>query len=153
MRGILILFFVVAFTGCGSYLSRVYRPHNFIAGVGYRDKQISEGVWEVTYHTDHTDNANYASRYARYRAAELARQAGFPFFHIVRVQEWARTVPQSRIVTLTVRGARSRDEKVQCEVTPPLPCRSHSTDAALRDFEPVERPRPPSGEQPPNAPR
>lgn len=149
MRGFLLLSVVVLAAGCSPLApSSVYRPFTTFSVAGYRDKQISEGEWEVTYKTDITDRHNFADRYARYRAAELAREAGFPFFQIIR-EEGTRTIggSSSSTVELTVRGARSRDEQLMCEGKPMYlatphrgPCDMYSTEEALVRFAPMKRP-------------
>jgi hypothetical protein len=160
MRGFLLLFVAAVAAGCSQLApSSVYRAYVPLSQAGYRDKQISEGVWEVTYHTDNTDRANYAERYARYRAAELAHQAEFPFFQIVQEEKESRIGPgtSSTTVNITVHGTRSRPEERMCEVRylsmrHSRPCETLSTDEALRQFEPLKRQGRPSAEDPATVP-
>lgn len=149
MRGFLLLSVAVLAAGCSQMApSSVYRAFAPLSQAGYRDEQTGEGEWEITYKTDITDRDDYAERYARYRAAELARQAGFPFFQIVR-EGGTRSIGlgvNSTVVELTVRGARSPSEQLTCESKPvysqtsySAPCEMHPTDEALRRFEPLKR--------------
>lgn len=140
MRGMFILLVLAAASGCGAAsASHVYRASTRLLPTGYSDRQVGEGVWEVTYHTGDTDRANYARQYALYRAAELASQAGFPVFRAVVTSETymsgAGLPPCCRTVKMTVHGARSWDQ-ARCTVGS---CEAHGTDAALQKFMPVRR--------------
>lgn len=162
LRSLLLLSTVVAAAGCSQMApSSVYRAFAPFSQAGYRDKQIEEGVWEVTYETDITDRSDFAERYARYRAAELASQAGFPFLQIVRVEGTTMMGigVNTTTVKLTVRGARSQPPEVMCEVTSsamprahPTPCETYATEDALRRFEPLKRRGRPSAPAPRTAP-
>jgi hypothetical protein len=163
MRGFVLLSAAVLTVGCTQLLpSSVYREYALFGQAGYEDRQISEGEWEVTYMTDITDRDNLAARYARYRAAELAHQAGYPFFQIVREEGTSRvgTGVSSTHLELTVRGARSGSERMMCESKPMwaagathrAPCEMHSTADALRRFEPLKRRGQPSAAAPDTLP-
>lgn len=150
-----------AVAGCAQMAPSVYRAQGTFSGAGYKDRAISEGVWEVTYTARDGDRDDYARRYARYRAAELASQAGYTFFQIVRVEEALAIggTASSTTIKLTVQGARSRPQQLMCEYraiylagTDSRPCEIHSTEEALRQYEPVERSGPPATENPAPAP-
>lgn len=145
----LLLVVAVAFPGCSQLgPASVYRAYTPLSLAGYRDRQISEGVWEVIYKTDSTDRDGYAERYARYRAAELARDAGYTFIQIVgtEVSRSGGLSSTTTTVQLTVHGARARPPQRICEIrmtalANPLsgPCATFSTEDALRQFEPLKR--------------
>jgi hypothetical protein len=88
MRKLLILTALAGLTGC---TPPVYGKSNFLNSPGYSDKSLGEGVWEVTFRTTGGDRENRYLIGALYRSAELARQAGFPFFQVVRFQGWTKT--------------------------------------------------------------
>jgi hypothetical protein len=162
MRGFILLSVVLVTAGCSQMApSSVYRAYAPFSQAGYRDKQIGEGEWEITYETDITDRDDYAERYARYRAAELAHAAGYPFFQIVK-EGGSRSTGlgvENTIVEITVRGARSRSEQLMCESksiyspTPTRsPCEMHPTDTALLRFVPLKRRGQPAAAAPDSIP-
>jgi hypothetical protein len=159
MRKLLILAALAGLTGCTAPL---YGRSNFLKSPGYSDKSLGEGVWEVTFRTQGSDRENRYQMGALYRSAELARQAGFPFFQVVRFQGWTKTqrfagtppelgVPIEHIARLTVRGVRTRDEELQCESQSPTDCGTYSTEETLRTLAPklMQQPTGVQGASPP----
>ena len=161
LRGCVLLILAAATAGCSQIApSSVYRSFAPFSQAGYRDKVVEEGVWEVTYETDITDRSGLAARYARYRAAELAQQAGYAYFQLIRVGGSRRYGPgvSSTTVELTVRGSRTRPAELVCERrsayvpgTDASPCETYATDDALRQFVPLKRRGRPAAEAPPAA--
>lgn len=160
VRKLLALAAMAAAAGCAASVepSDVYRANVPFSGKGYSEKPVGEGAWEVVYETSMDDRTGeLAVRYARYRAAELAYQAGYPYFHVVRMRGWTYStnrVPTSRIVRLTIHGARSANEPIRCEMDPPSSCTRHATEAFLLQNAPVKRQgaipaRDPAATQPP----
>ncbi|HEY0036472.1 MAG TPA: hypothetical protein VGB66_07265 [Longimicrobium sp.] len=159
MRKLLILVALAGLTGCTPPL---YMKSNILQSPGYADKSIGEGVWEVSFRTlagmkrDHLREVG-----AYYRAAEVARDAGFPFFQVVRYEGWTKTlrpagtppdmgVPTEYLIQLTIRGVHTRDTELKCESESPAHCKTHSTEEVLRTLGPsLQQPTGGRGAAPP----
>lgn len=144
MRKLLFIAVLVGLTGCGAPTR--YGKLDFFQRVGYSDRMIGEGVWEVAFKTLGRDVEDRYQKGALYRSAELARDAGFPFFQVVRFRGELTTekrpsgpVPVKQVARLTVRGVRTRDEELKCESSSPSDCGTFSTEATLRAYAPLFR--------------
>jgi hypothetical protein len=67
-------------SGC---LRTSYGPRSLGHLGGYSERQLAPDIWEVTGRTNGHSHGGYAGHMAFYRAAELARQAGFSFMQIL----------------------------------------------------------------------
>jgi hypothetical protein len=143
MRKLLVLAVIAALAGC---TPPVYGKSNILGSPGYSDKQLAEGVWEVTFRAMGPSGDDRYQIAALYRAAELARDAGFPFFQLVRFKGrvTVRALgPNDYIARLTVRGVRTRDEELKCESEAATDCGTYSTEEILRTFAPRLTRQPP----------
>lgn len=154
MRKLLILVALAGLTGCTPPL---YMKSNILQSPGYADKSLGEGVWEVSFRTLAGINRDHLREVgAYYRSAELARDAGFPFFQVVRYEGWTKTrrhagtppemgVPTEYLIKLTVRGVHTRDAELKCESESPAHCKTYTTAEVLRTLGPSLQQ--PTGEQ------
>jgi hypothetical protein len=145
MRKLFILVALAGLTGCTPPL---YGKSNFLKSPGYSNKSLGEGVWEVSYRTLAGTNRDHLREIgAFYRAAELARDAGFPFFQVVRYEGWTKTrrpagtppemgVPTEYFIQLTIRGVHTRDAELKCESESPAHCKTYTTAEVLRTHGP-----------------
>jgi hypothetical protein len=120
-------------------------------GGGYSDRQIAPGSWEVTFGTNAYTRRGYALNAALYRSAELARQAGYAYFQIVRSNLVVGSFSVGsgyavgsshyggEAVHLTVHGVQSQDAPLTCENDKGSGCMTLATDEVLRQLEPVVR--------------
>jgi hypothetical protein len=147
MRRLFILAAFAAFSGLAGCGVPVYGKSNFLQSPGYSDKSLGEGSWEVTFRTMGRDRENLYEAGALYRSAELAREAGFPYFQVVRFEGRVKTerpvgtppdmgVPVAHFVRLTVRGVHTREEELKCESEAPRDCGTFSTEDTLRRLGP-----------------
>lgn len=150
MRKLLILAALAGLTGC---TPPVYGKSNFLGSPGFSDRQLGEGMWKVTFRTA---GADYEDRYQMgglYRSAELAREAGFPFFQIVRFEGRVTRVsyggppgsgvPTNHVAHFTIRGVHSRDAELKCESKVATDCGTFSTEETLRMLAPKLMRQPP----------
>ncbi len=150
MRRLIILGMATLLVGCATS----YRRPILGMGGGYSDKQVGEGTWKVTFGTNAYTPRGYALNAAIYRSAELARNAGFPYFQVVRSSlvigsfsigyGYASPVGNhygGEGVYLTVRGVQSPDDELKCENDKGAGCMTLSTEEVLREIEPVVRSR------------
>ncbi|MDQ4087567.1 MAG: hypothetical protein M3177_06110, partial [Pseudomonadota bacterium] len=117
---------------------------------GYDDRQIGEGKWQVSFLANGFTRRGFALNAALYRAAELARDHGYPFFQIVQssvlVGEFvegegyvqALGVPQGTgaVIYLTVQGVHSADAPIACENNYRRGCRTLAAAEVLRQLAP-----------------
>lgn len=159
MRALLILAVLAGLTGCAQL---PYQKTSFLRSEGYTDKRLGEGAWEVTFRTAGPDPEARYKNGALYRSAELAREAGFPFFQVVRYQGRLRTLvqgkgdretsrPVDQVARLFIRGVRTPNEELKCESASPSDCRTYSTEETLRTVAPKLMLQPP-GQAPEAAP-
>jgi len=116
---------------------------------GYSDKQIEPGLWRVSATTNGYSGESSAFDMALYRAAEIARDAGFPYFQVVRSDFGVLPVIAGNTMSfsgggqnarLRIRGAREANAPLACEVEASA-CRAYSVEEVLRALGPVVNPR------------
>lgn len=142
---LIILLMAILLTGCATSYGR-----GGLANMGgYSDKQIAEGTWEVTFRTNGRSPRGFAANAALYRSAELAREAGFPYFQVLRSRGTTTMVgsgygPPStyagETVNLKVRGAQSPDGELVCENDDGRECMTLSTEKVLLELEAAVKP-------------
>lgn len=60
-----------------------YRPLDGWGFVGYKDRKEKDGTWRIVANSARMHGTGFALNMATYRAAELARDAGYPYVEIL----------------------------------------------------------------------
>ena len=86
MKNGLVLFAILAFTGCAS---NYYRPYN--NGIGYSEVNVAKDRYEIIYYGAADQDELNAKKYAIVRAAEVGKQNKFAYFKIGNSREHEQT--------------------------------------------------------------
>ncbi len=117
---------------------------------GYSDSQIEPGYWRVSARTNGYSGQSSALYMALYRAAELARAAGYTHFQVVRSNVGALPLVAGNTVSFSgggerasfrIRGARDGSPPTACEARQADTCRTFSVDEVIRTLGPTVNPR------------
>lgn len=117
---------------------------------GYSDRQVGGGRWEVTFAGNDFTSPAFVLNGALYRAAELARQNGHPYFQLIQSsvvigefserggygQASGHPLP-SGAVYLTIQGANSSAAPTTCLNNYRRGCRTFATDEVIRQLAPI----------------
>lgn len=79
MKKIAVIGLALLLSAC----STSYQPYSFMTGGGYKDAQLSENSFKVTFEANGYTNKTQAADLALLRAAQLTMQHGFKYFVIV----------------------------------------------------------------------
>lgn len=112
---------------------------------GYSEKQVEPGVWRITATTNGFSGQYSSMTMAIYRAAELARDAGFPYFQVVRSN--FRVLPLVTQYTysssgggekarLRIRFSRNANPPLLCEMEDNS-CKTYAVEEVLRELGPL----------------
>lgn len=101
MNKIISLVFIISLSGCATS----YHGQNFFYSDGYRDSQLDENVFRVTFYGNGYTSPDRVSDFVLLRSAELALNEGFQFFALVNPQDYASvssyTTPSSTNTTFS----------------------------------------------------
>lgn len=106
---------------------------------GYQDERLDPNTWRVSFLGNANRDAAFVMNSAMYRAAEIAKREGYPYFQVIL----ASTTVASRAYVnftnlvayraeLTTNGVKSVEEG--CPKGPVLGCKVYATEEALRDY-------------------
>jgi hypothetical protein len=118
--------------------------HSGLLG-GYSDEQVEPGLWRVRARTNGFSGATSAFNMALYRAAELARDAGYPYFQIVQSNFGVLPLVAGNFIyssgggqtaRFRIRGARSADAPIACEMVDSRGCHTFPVEEVLRQIGP-----------------
>ena len=110
---------------------------------GYSETSLGEGLWRVRTTVEDMSSMENAQRMALYRGAELARQAGFDYFQVLKGKGWmsyssrgTRMNVHAHGAELKVRGARTYKDQAPCEMKGGM-CPVFGTDHVLARLGPL----------------
>lgn len=94
-----------------SACSTPYQPYSFMTGGGYKDSQLSDNSFKITFEANGYTNKTQATDLALLRAAELTKQHGFKYFVVVSNSENGQgmmyTTPTTTTMTANAYGNRA----------------------------------------------
>ena len=120
---------------------RTYRPLDLFDN-GYKDSIQKDGTWRIVANSRPMDGPGFAWDMALYRAAELARQSGHPYFQIFDSHGAIGTglyVRGREMVRIVVRGSDSAAAPADCRVKDKQSCITHETAEILARIGPTLR--------------
>ena len=95
-----------------SACATTYQPYSYFGGGGYRDAQLGENIFKVTFEANGYTSSSKAADLALLRAADLATARGFSFFVVVAEADnssaMAYTTPTTTTATVTSTGNTAR---------------------------------------------
>ncbi|WP_404368968.1 hypothetical protein AB5I39_15800 [Sphingomonas sp. MMS24-J45] len=112
-----------------------YGPLNQWYGVGYKDSVEKDGAWRIVSNSRRIDGERHALNVALYRAAELARDAGFSYVQILGGYSMRTrgvgVLAGNESAKIFARGANGSDALVGCRSTRPGECYAVPVDQLL----------------------
>jgi hypothetical protein len=140
----------VALGGCATSYSR----NSLGWGDGYRERQIAPGVWLVRAQANFYTRDDFAMDMATYRAAAIARDAGFSHVQLLDTytednEEFLGDLAPmaGQRVEVKARGVNDANAPIACEMRPPAACRTLSVAETIRTLGPrlnIRTPPPPA---------
>ena len=119
-------------------------------GDGYRERQLAPDLWLVRAQANGFTRETFAIDMATYRAAELARDAGFAWLQLIdsdtedNEETLGDLASMAGIrVEVKARGVNDRNAPIPCEMPNPNACRTVSVAETLRTLGARLRVRPP----------
>ena len=141
---------LLALAGCATSYSR----NELGWGDGYREQRLASDLWLVRAQANGFSSDNFALDMATYRAAELARDAGFAYLQLVDsdTEDNSETLGDLAAmagvrVEVKARGVHDRNAPIACEMRDPRACCTLSVAETLRTLGPrlrIRQPRPPA---------
>lgn len=126
-----------------------YRKPILGLGGGFTDKRLGPDTWRVKAGANAYSRRGYGGEMAMYRAAELARRAGFPFFQVLRSNFFTASYSIGYGAAaptgghyggdagiLKIRGVHDRAAPLACEEADTRRCGTFSVEQVMADLAP-----------------
>lgn len=142
--GLSILCAALLLSGCAGRpgTATVYKPANIFGG--YKDEMVGPAMWKIEARSNGIAERGFASNMAAYRAAELAKQAGFSHFEIIdqegkttMVGYGAPTNFAGENLMLLIRGKSDALPPSECRAKDQTACFTAAVDEIIRQVEPM----------------
>jgi len=137
---------LLALAGCAT----TYDRNSLGWGDGYREQRLAADLWLVRAQANGFTRESFALDMATYRAAELAREAGFAYLQLIDTDTEDNSDTLGDLsamagvrVEVKARGVNDRDAPIVCEMRAPQTCRTLSVEETMRTLGPRLRVRPP----------
>lgn len=137
MRTIVCSFFLFGATvaGASAAQNQAYRPLDGWGFVGYKDRVEKDGSWRIVANSARMHGTGFALNMAIYRAAELARDAGYPYVEILggdaSMENGLNSNRGNERVKLFARPSNSADRPRICKSKNPAGCYTAKVDLIL----------------------
>jgi len=138
---------ITLFLACVALAACSGTPYQHIGvGGGYSDKMIAPAKWNVKFIANVANPDGFAQKATFYRAAEISKKAGFPFFQVVdgNVERTLHTYAaggsawQARdggqTARLTIVGARQNSPVAPCEAANSRICGVFNSEEILAEL-------------------
>jgi len=136
---------LIALAGCAT----TYDRNSLGWGDGYREQRLAPDLWLVRAQANGFTRETFALDMATYRAAELAREAGFAWLQLIDADTEDNSDTLGDLsamagvrVEVKARGVSDRNVPIVCEMRAPQTCRTVSVEETLRTLGPRLRVRP-----------
>ncbi|WP_156878238.1 CC0125/CC1285 family lipoprotein [Sphingopyxis sp. QXT-31] len=118
-------------------------------GGGYSDKTKAPGRWEIRFISNVASSVGFAEQAALYRAAELAKADGYPYFQVVSGSVFFSThaiATSTSVGYMTSKGQKAylvavgkmeKDSPLNCEGLDLDACRNFDTSQVLEELRPI----------------
>lgn len=138
---------LLALAGCATSYSR----NELGWGDGYREQRLAPDLWLVRAQANGFSSDTFALDMATYRAAELARDAGFAYLQLLYSDSDDNSETLGDLgamggvrAEVKARGVRDRAAPIVCEMPAPRTCRTLDIAETLRTLGPRLRIRAPA---------
>lgn len=108
---------------------------------GYSDKELEPGIWRVRASANGVSGgARLAADMAMYRAAEIAREHGFKYFRVLKVNGiqmiMSRELPINAggNVEVTIRPVSESDDNSECRSKDLTDCKTYEADSTMNEL-------------------
>jgi hypothetical protein len=138
-RFVTMLLLAGALGGCAT----TYGRNSLGWGDGYREQRLAGDLWLVRAQANGFSSDSFALDMATYRAAELARDAGFAYLQLLSSDSDDNSEALGDLgamggvrAEVKARGVHGRDAPIVCEMPAPQACRTLEVAETLRTLGP-----------------